>query len=109
MNRFPPSFLFGTATSATQIEGGCTTSGWYEFAREPGRVAHGDRPDVACDAWHRWEGDVALQKSLGLDAHRMSIEWARSTGTRTQVAETARFGSPMILRLSCIILVSSPV
>jgi beta-glucosidase len=74
---FPTSFLFGTATSATQIEGGCTTSDWFEFARQPGRIKGGDRPDVACDAWRRWEGDVALQRSLGLGAHRMSIEWAR--------------------------------
>jgi beta-glucosidase len=74
---FPPSFLFGTATAATQIEGGCTTSDWFAFAREPGRIAHGDRPDVACDAWRLWEHDVALQRSLGLGAHRMSIEWAR--------------------------------
>jgi beta-glucosidase len=75
--RFPSSFLFGTATSATQIEGGCTTSDWFEFARQPGRVKAGDRPDGACDAWRRWEADVALQRSLGLGAHRMSIEWAR--------------------------------
>jgi beta-glucosidase len=74
---FPPSFLFGTATSATQVEGGCTTSDWFDFARQPGRIKHGDRPDVACDAWRRWEDDVALQASLGLGAHRMSIEWAR--------------------------------
>jgi beta-glucosidase len=74
---FPPSFLFGTATAATQVEGGCTTSDWYAFARQPGRVAHGDRPDVACDVWNRWEGDVALQRTLGFGAHRMSIEWAR--------------------------------
>jgi beta-glucosidase len=75
--QFPPSFLFGTATSATQIEGGCTTSDWFEFAQRPGRVKGGDRPDPACDAWRRWEADVALQRSLGLGAHRMSIEWAR--------------------------------
>ncbi|HEX4448822.1 MAG TPA: family 1 glycosylhydrolase [Polyangiaceae bacterium] len=74
---FPPTFLFGTATSATQIEGGCTTSDWFEFSRQPGRIKHGDRPDLACDAWRRWEDDVALQRSLGLGAHRMSIEWAR--------------------------------
>jgi beta-glucosidase len=74
---FPESFLFGTATAATQVEGGCTTSDWYAFAQEPGRVAHGDRPDVACDTWRRWHEDVALQRSLGFGAHRMSIEWAR--------------------------------
>src|SRR6185295_19577335 len=32
---------------------------------------------------------------------------ARRTGTRTQVAVTRRFGSPKILRVSCITLVSS--
>jgi beta-glucosidase len=74
---FPASFLFGTASSATQIEGGCTTSDWFAFARQPGRVKNGDRPDVACDAWRLWEQDVALQRSLGFGAHRLSIEWAR--------------------------------
>ena len=77
MISFPASFRFGTATAATQIEGGCTTSDWYAFARQPGRVKNGDRPDVACDAWHRWRDDLALQRSLGLGAYRMSIEWAR--------------------------------
>ena len=77
MTPFPESFLFGTATAATQVEGGCTTSDWYAFAQQPGRVAHGDRPDVACDTWRRWDEDVALQRSLGFGAHRMSIEWAR--------------------------------
>src|SRR3974390_1501582 len=75
--RFPPSFLFGTATSATQIEGGCTTSDWYAFARLPGAIKHGDRPDAACDSWRRWRDDIALQVPLGMRAYRMSIEWAR--------------------------------
>ena len=34
-------------------------------------------------------------------------EWARSTGTRTQVAERRRSGNPMILRVSLSILSSS--
>src|ERR1019366_9969859 len=75
--QFPASFLFGTATAATQIEGGCTTSDWHAFARRPGAVKHGDTPDVACDSWRRWPEDVALQVSLGMGAYRMSIEWAR--------------------------------
>ncbi|HEV3189006.1 MAG TPA: family 1 glycosylhydrolase, partial [Polyangiaceae bacterium] len=74
---FPPSFLFGTATSATQIEGGCTTSDWYVFAKQPARTKNGDTPDVACDGWHRFREDIDLQKGLGLSAYRMSIEWAR--------------------------------
>lgn len=77
MLRFPLSFLFGTATAATQIEGGCTTSDWYAFSREPGHVRNGDTPLVACDSWNRWRDDFALQRSLGLGAYRMSLEWAR--------------------------------
>ncbi len=77
MPRFPATFLFGTATSATQIEGGCASSDWSLFAREPGKTKHGDTPDVACDGWRRWPDDVALQKTLGLGAYRLSIEWAR--------------------------------
>jgi len=74
---FPSSFLFGTATSATQIEGHCPTSDWHRFAAAPGHVKHGDTPDVACDGWHRWRDDVALQRSLGMQAYRLSVEWAR--------------------------------
>jgi beta-glucosidase len=74
---FPSDFLFGTATSATQIEGGCTTSDWWAFARQPKRIKHGDTPDVACDSWRRWREDVALQRELGLGAYRLGVEWAR--------------------------------
>jgi beta-glucosidase len=74
---FPSSFLFGTATSATQIEGHCTTSDWHAFARERGRIKHGDTPDVACDSWNRWGEDVALQRDLGMGAYRLGLEWAR--------------------------------
>ena len=34
-------------------------------------------------------------------------EWARSTGTRTQVAVKRRSGRPMILRVSFTIFISS--
>ncbi|HEX8791667.1 MAG TPA: family 1 glycosylhydrolase [Polyangiaceae bacterium] len=73
----PASFVFGTATSATQIEGGCSTSDWAAFALQPGRIKHGDTPAVATDSWRRWREDLALQKSLGMGGYRMSIEWAR--------------------------------
>jgi beta-glucosidase len=74
---FPDSFLFGTATSATQIEGGCHLTDWAAFSHEAGNIADGTTPNVAADHWNRWEEDVALQKELGFNAHRMSIEWAR--------------------------------
>jgi beta-glucosidase len=86
---FPTSFLFGTATSATQIEGHCTTSDWYAFAKERGRIKHGDVPDVACDSWNRWREDVALQKQLGMGAYRLGLEWARIEPRDGDVDRTA--------------------
>ena len=74
---FPPDFLFGTATSATQVEGRCEGTDWLAFASEPGRIKNGDSPAVACDHWNRFREDVALQARMGMGAHRLSIEWAR--------------------------------
>jgi beta-glucosidase len=73
---FPAHFLFGTATSATQVEGHCTTTDWFSFARS-GRVKNGDTLDEACDSWNRWREDIALQRGLGLNAARVSLEWGR--------------------------------
>ena len=75
---FPASFLFGTATSATQIEGHCSTSDWSAFARQPGRIQHGDTPDVACDSWHRWRrGHRAPEGARDGGLPALGVEWAR--------------------------------
>jgi beta-glucosidase len=70
---FPASFLFGTATSATQIEGGCATSDWATWPK----VAGGDTPAVGCGSWERWREDVACLRELSQGSYRLSIEWAR--------------------------------
>lgn len=80
--RFPPSFLWGAATSAYQVEGsplanGAGASIWHRFVRTPGRVANGDTGDIACDHYRRMEDDVAMMKALGLTAYRFSIAWGR--------------------------------
>src|SRR5262249_49488699 len=67
----------GTATSATQVEGHCPASDWVEFARVPGHIRGGDTPDIACDQFHRWREDLALEVELGMSAHRLGVEWAR--------------------------------
>jgi len=79
---FPPSFLFGAATAAYQIEGaahedGRTDSIWDAFSRVPGAVVGGDNGDVACDHYHRYRDDVALMSDLGLQTYRFSTSWAR--------------------------------
>jgi len=79
---FPPTFLFGAATAAYQIEGaahedGRTDSIWDAFCRVPGAVVNGDNGDVACDHYHRYREDVALMADLGLQTYRFSTSWAR--------------------------------
>ena len=80
--QFPDSFLWGSATSAYQIEGSPTADGagpsiWQRFAHTPGMITHGDTGDVACDHYRRFESDVALMHKLGLQAYRFSIAWGR--------------------------------
>ncbi|MFC8866628.1 GH1 family beta-glucosidase [Streptomyces sp. NPDC057148] len=79
---FPADFVWGTATSAYQIEGAVAEDGrapsiWDTFSHTPGRVAGDDHGDVACDHYHRWPEDITLMKRLGTDAYRMSIAWPR--------------------------------
>jgi beta-glucosidase len=79
-NGFPDTFSFGVATAAIQIEGASDTRGesiWDTFCRLPGRVAGGHTPAVACDHLHRYEEDLDLMASLGVDAYRFSISWPR--------------------------------
>ena len=81
-NGFPADFIWGAGTAAYQIEGGWNETGrtpsiWDTFAHTPGRTFNGDTGDVACDHLHRWKGDIALMRSLGLEHYRFSISWSR--------------------------------
>jgi len=78
--RFPDGFLWGTATSAYQIEGDAAGRGhsiWDTFCRQPGRVAKRDNGDVACEHVARYRDDVKLLQQLGVSAYRLSIAWPR--------------------------------
>lgn len=79
---FPDGFLWGTATSAYQIEGspladGAGPSNWHVFAHTPGRIAGGATGDTACDHYRRYRDDVALMRRLELGAYRFSLAWSR--------------------------------
>ncbi|HEX6005006.1 MAG TPA: GH1 family beta-glucosidase [Burkholderiales bacterium] len=79
---FPQGFLWGSATSAYQVEGapladGAGPSIWQRFAHTPGMTHDGDTGDVACDHYHLYRDDIALMRALGLQAYRFSIAWAR--------------------------------
>jgi beta-glucosidase len=79
---FPSNFLWGTATSAYQIEGAVETDGrgpsiWDVFEKKPGAIWDGQSARVACDHHRLFRDDVALMRSLGLRAYRFSVGWPR--------------------------------
>jgi beta-glucosidase len=95
---FPAGFLWGTGTSAHQVEGG-TKNNWTEWEKNNAeRLASEARnkwqswqqekfPEMfekenyisgrACDHYSRYEEDFNLAKEGGHNAHRFSIEWSR--------------------------------
>lgn len=80
--KFPENFLWGTATSSYQIEGGIHEDGrvesiWDRFSHVPGKIYQNQNGDVACDHYHRYEEDVKLMAQLGLKAYRFSLAWPR--------------------------------
>src|ERR1700681_3934638 len=79
---FPDGFLWGTATSAYQIEGAVEEDGrgrsiWDTFAHTPGKIRDHSNADRANDHYHRYKEDVRLIKELGVKAYRFSIAWPR--------------------------------
>src|SRR3954464_11851245 len=87
---FPNGFLWGTATSAYQIEGAVSEDGrgpsiWDRFTRTPGTISDNSNGDTATDHYHLYKEDIQLMKALGAKAYRFSIAWPRvfpeGTGT----------------------------
>jgi beta-glucosidase len=74
--QFPPGFLWGTATSAHQIEGGNFNNDWWDWEHNPTSGCLESSGD-ACDSFHRWNEDVDIVADLGLGAYRFSLEWSR--------------------------------
>jgi len=98
IKKFPKGFLWGAATSAHQVEGGCLNNWtewekknalrlakeaeekWQKWQKEkfsemfnPANYISGR----ACDHYHRFAEDFDLAKTGGHNAHRFSIEWSR--------------------------------
>jgi beta-glucosidase len=79
---FRSDFLWGSATSAAQIEGAGEMDGrgpsiWDRFCEQPGRINDASNTLVACDHYHRYAEDVERMRWLGLDAYRFSLAWPR--------------------------------
>ena len=80
---FPEGFLWGSATSAHQVEGNCDRNQWWQWeqgglrARPGGYVHDGSVSGIACDYYHRFDDDHRLAAELGNRSLRISIEWSR--------------------------------
>lgn len=79
---FPPTFIWGTATSAYQIEGAVGQDGrgesiWDRFSSVEGNIADETTGAVACDHYNRWRDDISLMRSLSMGGYRFSIAWPR--------------------------------
>ncbi|NCT55791.1 glycoside hydrolase family 1 protein [bacterium] len=76
---FPKDFLWGTATSAYQVEGNNTNTDWWEW--EQNKMKDDKYPlepsGVACDSYNRYEEDFDLCQKFNNNSVRISIEWAR--------------------------------
>ncbi|KAE8776439.1 Beta-glucosidase 31 [Hordeum vulgare] len=78
---FPPGFIFGTGSSAYQIEGAVAEDGrkpsiWDTFTHS-GYSVDGSNADVTADQYHKYKEDVKLLSDMGVDAYRFSIAWPR--------------------------------
>lgn len=83
--KFPDGFLWGTSTSAYQIEGG-NVNDWSEWEKSAVRInkliknkkAPKDFISAeACDSYNRFKLDLDLAASLNTNAIRLGIEWSR--------------------------------
>lgn len=70
------TFLWGTASSAHQIEGNNVNSDFW-LAENVKPTLFREPSSDACDSYHRYDEDAALAAGLGFNAHRFGIEWAR--------------------------------
>ncbi|KGN59489.2 hypothetical protein Csa_002346 [Cucumis sativus] len=76
---FPSDFIFGSGTTAFQVEGaakedGRTPSIWDTFVQSGQQT---EDIDVGCNQYHKYKEDVKLMADMGLDGYRFSISWSR--------------------------------
>ncbi len=78
---FPDGFLWGASTAGHQIEGNDLGSDlWVLENVQP--TIYVERSGDADDSYNRYEEDITLLRSFGLNAYRFSIEWSRIEPTK---------------------------
>src|SRR5687767_9419825 len=79
--QFPSGFLWGVANSAFQVEGhpfesSTRCSDWSDWTALEGKIVDGCTADQACECYSRFADDIAICRSLNLNAFRLSLNWA---------------------------------
>lgn len=103
--RLPEDFLFGVSNSAFQVEGGFNQeelpyNNWC-WQEQSGRA---ERTGLACNFWENPDAHIDLAASLGLNAFRMSLEWARvAPTTKPQMSPPPSYDLEAIKRYAGII------
>ena len=87
IRKFPDNFMFGTAMSPFQVEMGkskdsiSSESDWYSWVHSESIIkktyVSGDFPDNGPDFWNDYKKYVDYAVSLGNNAIRIGIDWAR--------------------------------
>ncbi|KAJ9110602.1 hypothetical protein QFC22_006701 [Naganishia vaughanmartiniae] len=80
--KFPSDFYWGYATASAQVEGSIDVHGkglsiWDTFSADPSHSEDGGSTKVATDFFNKYQEDIDLMKSYGVNAHRMSLSWSR--------------------------------
>jgi beta-glucosidase len=73
---FPEGFLWGTASSSYQCEGGNTNNQWYRWEQQ-GRILSGEACGLAANWWETTGADFERAEQLENNALRLSLEWSR--------------------------------
>src|SRR5436309_1271020 len=73
---FPPTFLWGIASAAHQVEGGNVYNDNWVQEHVPG-TPYVESSGDACDHYHRYREDIGLFAELGFTLYRFSLEWSR--------------------------------
>jgi beta-glucosidase len=84
-HNFPTDFLWGTATSAHQVEGNNTNNDWWRWEQEGQndpkvrrRIYRDQASGRAVNWWEaEAEADIKRMKALNTNSHRLSVEWSR--------------------------------
>lgn len=77
---FPKGFLWGSATSALQVEGNCTNTDWHDWEKSFdafGKPREEHKVGKAVDQWRRYKEDIAIMAELGLNSYRFSLDWGK--------------------------------